>query len=1177
VNVHQREHWRLPLLGEVDAAAMATLPAMVAAAFDGVERLPEPPATAVSAAATPLTLIVRFSCAVAAFEHLVPRRHTDPIGNGEHCALHLWPENDPTHRLTFRVAPHGARDATQTRRGQGETVLSGAPDVWEEQQTVTGPWHVYHGYTDDGWQAEFVIPWQTLGLTAPPPTIGLAVERIYLTGREWPAQREQRWPAHAPQDALLDGAEVAVGNAGIPLAVDLGTLVFGENEAVLDLGDDWPARPDSLAIEVRDSEGGVADCQTIAVAEERVSLGFRLERALSHYAAPLAPARLLLRLSRGDQALYQLLLPVDRHHGVPVCERYSDPAGAATDTSAEARLRRVIAALPRLVRRTTRDGAPSDFCLVADREQLTVNLMAETAWDQLAQIVLSRFATVEDRLIAAMALVGQRSVTTLMGQTVFFDARGQHTYHTPLHEVMEPLSLLRWGGGTAAARACVLAELVRRLGAASGRPLATRVVMLDADGGPRRAARRYAGCNNLAPAVAEPQAVAAVAVDYRGSQTVLDPNALLFCPAPGGGERLATVEEIVGSPETAAVAGRLTRAYAGLDIGELRRYPVNTPLSRGLFPELAADPDGGRTACSRGYLQRPPAVSAGRRQHDGAPAAMLRTAGGEPGVRDGDVRVSVAEDAFVVEVRVTGVDLAAFSDRDRAAERVHVTVDPTHGHQTFLHCSAALDGARCAAFEAASGIQTLFRHLSTENHRVTDDVADDAWSLTMPQSPAAYAMVFRLPWQLLRLAANALPPVLGINVWVAGRRPTYEQVFLARPLWRLPACPFAFADAYLTPPQVLLAGIDFGTPVWGENCGHATLRNATDRDVDVTLQAVTRGGMERFRIDSAAAAVTVPAGATAHTPFAFWADPREKMTSGCAQTLTLTARHAERLLFAADWPLSYCGTPSVYQRFEPSAEYARPKPDDPWFVQRLLDWAAAQLPALRRQTTLDGAASDFVIASSDGSVVFDLMTDGVCADMARLIEQTFATDLDRIVGMVALAQHPEVLRHMSFGHRLMVQASGLSILRGNHAGGGGNCGLHSRAAAAMLAELEIAGAPLLAHTQGIWGHAINGVRWGEGKALVDTDVGHLFLTADGRDLATIEQLQAGGPLLTSAGTGEIGRYRACWRAYAEGMPRTDDALYPGTFPSWSGTDGSYLAPGRPDAPAYGRVTVTPSQ
>ena len=706
-----------------------------------------------------------------------------------------------------------------------------------------------------------------------------------------------------------------------------------------------------------------------------------------------------------------------------------------------------------------------------------------------------------------------------------------------------PLSIMRYGGGPAVARAATLARLLQHVeNPETGKPFVTRIVSLTRDGGPLQVARTYETCRGLAPFVQEPGAVGAVAVDYRGSQTLLDPTGMVFFP--NSDESLATIEEMLSDEDILRKgAGSYASIYSRVDIDEVRRHLPDRLLSKGVFPELCPNEDGPDTPFDPGYRQEFRNISGEVPVCEG-----FVQADGSRGVRDGSVSISWNEERVIFSIRVEGVPTSGFDKRDRATERVHVVIDTAHNHQDFHHFLAGLDGERGCWRETASSIQTLFKNLSTENHSVVDEARMD-WKADFDEKPNGYEVTAEVPWAGLWLEGSRLPPAVGFNVWVDGRSPHYEQVFLSPPRHRLPADPFSFADLYLSDSPVTIQAIDFGVPTWGKNVGTAQLSGRDKSTVEVTLRARCVGGMERKNIESKPVTATVSHSGGMPVDFPFFVNPEEKMTSKSPQRLILSAYCEGREIFHGEWLPAYCQTPSIYERYGgPADEHPNPEPGEDDFLNKKIRYICARLPRLDRLTTREGAASDFMIRAEDGSVKFNLMRPGVLDEMGEYIAGLFDTDLDRILGMFYLCYHPQVGRHMSGGHRFMSMAGPLSILRGNFAGGGGNCGYHSRAFSGMAAHLEINGRKLEAHTVSIYGHAISAVEWQGSKALMDADVGHFMLTPDGTGLATIEEFRANPNVLTTAGPGELAIYFSFDLTHTSGNPGMTDEQFPGVFP-----------------------------
>jgi hypothetical protein len=160
----------------------------------------------------------------------------------------------------------------------------------------------------------------------------------------------------------------------------------------------------------------------------------------------------------------------------------------------------------------------------------------------------------------------------------------------------------------------------------------------------------------------------------------------------------------------------------------------------------------------------------------------------------------------------------------------------------------------------------------------------------------------------------------------------------------------------------------------------------------------------------------------------------------------------------------------------------------------------------------------------------------------------FDNDVDRVLAVYALAMMPTVGRHMSFGHRLMAGAGPLSVMRGYFSGGGGNCGYHSRLFTGMMNRMTIGGRKVMAHTIGVMGHVVTAFTWKNSKVIMDADVGHIMLTPDGSDLATIDDFRGNPDILTTAGPGEIGRYFAYEQGRVRDYPGGDETNFPGVYP-----------------------------
>jgi len=1157
VRLLERPRCRVPLGTPADNGAewadAAPLPAP-ACAFAGNK--PVPP-TEVRALADDRALYLRFDCGISDLHCLRPPSQHAPVDQCERVRVEISPENDFSEWFSFEADFRGGFQASGFRRMPGECSLEAVPDVWREPFAVAGEWRVFHGLADGSWWAEMEIPWATLGLKGRPAVIGFGYGRVHGEDADCPTLVSVDWTSREiTARSVLDPGEALIGPAALaPERLELRRPCFGVNIGRVVLDAARPGGALSLSARTETADGVEIAAATVPLPEdcEAVEFEYTLDRSHSSHLDVFRPQRLVIEIVGGPAGplLYRARLPMDRHLGICVDE----PCGAggspssATATRRGAVLDRITRALPRLSRATTQQGAPSDFCLCFADGSVAANLMADDAWEGLAAIIEGRFDRSEDRLVASMALVGQKSVANLVLGPMFFDAAGETSYHTPLHQWLGPLSILRYGGGPAVCRAAVLARLLQHVtNPATGRPFATRVVSLSAAGGPTRAPRCCELSKHLPAFGQQAGRVGAVAVDYGRGRTLLDPTGLVFFMKADG--TLATVEEMLADEGLRREgAGRLAEVYGGVDAEEIARLPADRILSRGVFPEMCPNEAGPGGAFDPGMRYRPRVVMASRDRESEPLSGFVDELGGR-GVRDGDVRVSHDEEGLRVCVRVKGADLGAADDRDLAMERVHLLVDPTLGHVSFRHFMVTAAGEQHAWRESYCAMQTLFKNLSTEAWQEKAVLAEVSWSARLDRRPDGYEVRFEIPWRMLD--CDAAPGVIGLNIWLEGRTPHYEQVVLSPPRYRCPADAFSFATVYLNGSDVAVRSVDFGLPAWGDNTARVALMSRAEVDVLVTVRFEDHLAMRRRVRRSEKVTVLVPAGGSVEIDVPFHVDATEKMNSAGAwdpQRLVLVVAARDEEVFRGSWPMAYHVAPGVYQRYGGDvAPAVNPAPGDADFIEMKIRFICGRIPRFRRLTTRDGAAGDFLLRAEDGSVEFDLMRPGVLDAMGGYIEGLFDSDLDRILGMFYLAYHPAVARHMSGGYRIMEKAGPLSILRGNFAGGGGNCGYHSRAFAGMLSHLKINGEPLRAHTVTVKGHVITGFPWRGSVVLMDADAGHFFLTGDGRDLATIDDLRSGAPLLHTAGSGDFVRYLTFHDGAVRARRHVPDEDWLGVFP-----------------------------
>jgi len=587
--------------------------------------------------------------------------------------------------------------------------------------------------------------------------------------------------------------------------------------------------------------------------------------------------------------------------------------------------------------------------------------------------------------------------------------------------------------------------------------------------------------------------------------------------------------------------------FGKIDIEEARRQPTNRILTRGVFPEMAPDeegPDHPFDPRARQLLR--PILARDTRESE--PLAGFTDQWDEPGARHASVTVRRTDDGLRVRVTVRGVDLDDLAERDRAMERVHIAFDVEHDHTTYRHFMLTADDHRNAWIESYGGLLTLFKHVATDAGSENRQLGCDGWTATISPSDDGYDVTFNI--SRTALGVTELPPVAGMDVWLEYRWPNYGQVWLCPPRYRPIADPFSFTDLYLTETPVVLTEIDYDLPRWENNTCRIVLSNVSGNDVEVTLQTETRLSTQRWISQGDPVTTTVNADGNCTVDLPYYLNPEEKMSG--TNHVTLRVMYADQPIFVSRFSASYASIPGTFHRYgSVLGQPANPTPGDKCFVRRKTRYVCSRIPEFDRLTTRNGAASDFVLRAQDGSIEFNLMQAGVLDQMARWIENTFDNDVDRVLGMFFLKLNPAVCRHASGGHRIVAGFNGLSLIRANFAGGSGNCGYNSVVFAVMASHLRLDGQPnepFVAHTGAVWGHVISGFAWHGSKVLIDADVGHFMLTEDGTDFATVDRFKEDARVLTTAGSGELGRYYTANEAAIRRATGLTDASHPCVFP-----------------------------
>ena len=500
-------------------------------------------------------LYIRFECDGAPAR---PNVHSQYY-LADNVEVFLDPAHDHYHYLQLAIAADGTCVGSRRTRpidsqrwenkGKAdETPL--AADAWRGEARIS----------KSGWSALFTIPLATLGLDAHyagPIGFNLGHQRRGAA-TEYTQWNQTYFGAHAPwafgQLYLGEAPSIAVDQ------VDLGDVRLWENRGELVLRNRVERNVElTLNVSVRGAVGA-SETRPFYSSSTPLKLHASSDAARVPIAFPFNPddyrwnnLHLELTSAKGEtvwRADYLFgrgwpgwLLPIDdRREGPDV------PNPSPDDPEFMANKRRyIIRRLPRFVRKTTAQGAPSDFTLEAADGSVRFDLMQAGALQRIADYIYARYDNDVDRLLGATFFVHQPAVITYVNKT------------SDIVSALNPLSVLRFGGAQCCCSAAALLGLIEKM-------------KCDDTGRPYRGTR-----------VSIPGHVTTV-IEYRGKRVHLDPSVGRFYFLRDN-VTLASMEELLADP---TLAGR-----AGLHLEEFHRKAAQCPDAPHFYrPDHGVWPNG---------------------------------------------------------------------------------------------------------------------------------------------------------------------------------------------------------------------------------------------------------------------------------------------------------------------------------------------------------------------------------------------------------------------------------------------------------------------------------------------------------------------------------------------------------------------------------------------------------
>lgn len=465
----------------------------------------------------------------------------------------LDPAHDHQHYYQFALTGGGYATAFKSSRPLDSM-------RWERKQKSEelgqAGWRGEVSADAHGWRALFAIPFAYLG-GAP------------RAGRPWGfnvlrSRRDGRHPVslwnhtHCGPHAPWAFGELVCGEAPLVHAeeVDLGEVKLWENRGALYLRNlSGAALQGSLRVAVNCRED---ESERFFENRQPVALSAQGEPQRVPFAYPLDPEDYkwqTLHLELSDAAgepLWSASYRFGRGQGIllQLDDRRESPAPnplPGDPQFMQKKRRFILCTLPRFARKTTAQGAPSDFTLAAEDGSVSFDLMKPGALQRIADWLYARFDNDTDRLLGANFFVHQTAVMTYANVP------------TSLSTQLSSLSILRFGSGQCCAFAAALVGLVEKM-------------KCEATGKPYRATR-----------VGIPGHITTV-VEFGGKWVHLDPSVGRFYYLRDD-RTLASMEDILADPTLAARAGKY--------LEEFHRKGSEAPDNPTFYrPELGVWPPG---------------------------------------------------------------------------------------------------------------------------------------------------------------------------------------------------------------------------------------------------------------------------------------------------------------------------------------------------------------------------------------------------------------------------------------------------------------------------------------------------------------------------------------------------------------------------------------------------------
>ena len=429
-------------------------------------------------------------------------------------------------------------------------------------------------------------------------------------------------------------------------------------------------------------------------------------------------------------------------------------------------------------------------------------------------------------------------------------------------------------------------------------------------------------------------------------------------------------------------------------------------------------------------------------------------------------------------------------------DHVEVLLDDAHDKTSYIWLQVNVNGAVRAFRIQANMSWTALPVLNWP------DLGPLEWASAVAERAGGWRVAVRIDLDSIGVTPDQ--PTVGLNL-VRCRNVDVWQCNSWADIIHVTRVPgLALGDLYLKPDGPTVRRIDFGRLETGDNRVAVAVDGPAGQSVRLNVRV--GGGEGEMPVETHSAEAAVPGDLTAefHLPVD---------RTGWRVTLEVVDAADGAAVYRATFPLGNHANVLVDHPYSASKQSsAEPDPTDPDFHDRKLRLVLSRLPKIHRETTAQGAPSDFTLVADDGSVTFNLMAAGALKCIADWITGLYDSDVDRLIAVALLTNDNWVTVHAAARVSMHTHLTPLSQLRL----GAGHC--YSRAAigAGIAGELPDAatGESHRAWATLVGGHVIVAIERAGDVTYIDPSFGHFFFNADNTDLATSAELAADHSLVT---------------------------------------------------------------